>query len=155
MRTRGKQNDEKYLKGFIDLYYEILNNPRCNTQKVLRKWKMSNGVTSILQRMKVVDKDENHNWIWVGNYPNMEMVHEVKNISMRIQKKYKKSKSMQPQIIFNTHDEPKIEPVKRKPLRSCDVKERETLITHKVAKEPKQKMFEISLFGFKIFTLKH
>ena len=155
MRTRNKANDEKYLRGFVDLYNEILNDPRCKTQKVLRKWKMSNGVTSILQRMNVVDKDENQNWIWVGNYPNMEMVHEVKKISMRIQKKYNKPKSMQPQIIFNTHEEPKIEPVKRKPLRSSDVKERETLITHKVTTEPKQKMFEISLFGFKIFTLKH
>ena len=154
--TKGrKQNDEKYLKGFIDLYNEIVNDPRCNTQKVLRKWKMSNGVTSILQRMNVVEKDENQNWIWVGNYPNMEMVREVKKISMRIQKKYQRPKSMQPEIIFNTHEEPKIEPIKRKPLRSCDVKERETLITHKVATEPKQKMFEISLFGFKIFTLKH
>jgi len=155
MRKGRKQNDEKYLKGFIDLHNEILNDPRCKTQKVLRKWKMSNGVTSILQRMNVIDKDENHNLIWVGSYPNMEMVHEVKKISMRIQKKYNKPKSIQPQIVFNTHEEPKIEPVKRKPLRSSDVKERETLITHKVATEPKLKMFEISLFGFKIFTLKH
>jgi hypothetical protein len=155
MRTRGKQNDEKYLKCFVDLYNEIVNDPRCNTQKVLRKWKMSNGVTSILQRMNVVEKDENQNWIWVGSYPNMEMVHEVKKISMRIQKKYQRPKSMQPEIIFNKHEDPKIEAVKIKPLRSCDVKERKTLITHKVATEPKQKMFEISLFGFKIFTLKH
>ena len=61
MRKGRKQNDEKYLKGFIDLHNEILNDPRCKTQKVLRKWKMSNGVTSILQRMNVIDKDENHN----------------------------------------------------------------------------------------------
>lgn len=155
MRTRTKRSDEKYLQCFIDLYNEILNDPRCNTQKVLRRWKISNGITSILQRMNVLEKDEKNDWKWVGSYPNMEMVDELKKISMRIQKKYQRPKSIQPQIIFNTHEEPKIEPIKRKPLRSCDVKERETLITHKVATEPKQKMFEISLFGFKIFTLKH
>ena len=155
MRTGRKQNDEKYLKGFIDLYNEILNDPSCKTRDVLREWKMSNNVTSILQRMNVLEKDENQNWIWVGSYPNMEMVRELKKISIRMQKKYQRPKPIQPEIIFNTHEDPKIEPIKRKPLRSSDVKERETLITHKVATEPKQKMFEISLFGFKIFTLKH
>ncbi len=155
MRTRTKRSDEKYLRCFIDLYNEILNDPRCNTQKVLRKWEISNGITSILKRMNILEKDENHDWVWIGDYPNMEMVNELKKISVRIQKKYKRPKTMQPEIIFNTHEDPKIEPIKRKPLRSSDVKDRETLITHKVATEPKQKMFEISLFGFKIFTLKH
>jgi len=155
MRTRNKANDEKYLKCFIDLYNEILNDPSCKTRDVLREWKMSNNVTSILQRMNVLEKDENQNWIWVGSYPNMEMVRELKKISIRMQKKYQRPKPIQPEIIFNTHEDPKIEPIKRKPLRSSDVKERETLITHKVATEPKLKMFEISLFGFKIFTLKH
>jgi hypothetical protein len=154
MRTRGisKKNNEKYLDALIELHQEITFNPKCNTQKILRKWKMSNGVTSILQRMNVLDKDDNNNWVWLGKYPNMEMVYELKKIAQRIQKKYNRIKPTQPKMIFeSTNETKKI----HKPLTAEDVKDRKQLITYckTPKKQPESRKFELSLLGFKIFTL--
>lgn len=154
MKTRGmsKKNNEKYLDALIELHQEITFNPKCNTQKILRKWKMSNGVTSILQRMNVLDKDDNNNWVWLGKYPNMEMVYELKKIAQRIQKKYNRIKPTQPEMIFeSTNETKKI----HKPLTAEDVKDRKQLITYckTPKKQPESRKFELSLLGFRIFTL--
>ena len=154
MKTRGmsKKNNEKYLDALIELHQEIIFNPKCNTQRILRKWKMSNGVTSVLQRMNVLDKDDNNNWVWLGKNPNMEMVYEIKKISQRIQKKYNRIKPTQPEMIFeSTNETKKI----HKPLTAEDVKDRKQLITYckTPKKQPESRKFELSLLGFKIFTL--
>lgn len=153
MKTRGmsKKNNEKYLDALIELFEEIAINPKCNTQRILRKWKMSNGVTSVLQRMNVLEKDDDNKWIWLGKYPNMEMVYEIKKISQRIQKKYNRPQITQPKIIFeSTNETKKI----HKPLTAEDVKDRKQLITYCTPKKKKEsRTFELSLLGFKIFTL--
>jgi hypothetical protein len=154
MRTRGisKKSNEKYLDVLIQLHQEITFNPKCNTQQILRKCKISNNVTSVLRRMNVLDKDDKNNWVWLGKYPNMEMVYELKKILQRIQKKYNRIKPIQPEMIFeSTNETKKI----HKPLTAEDVKDRKQLITYckTPKKQPESRKFELSLLGFKIFTL--
>jgi hypothetical protein len=153
MKTRGmsKKNNEKYLDVLIQLHQEITFNPKCNTQQILRKCKISNNVTSVLRRMNVLDKDDKNNWVWHGKYPNMEMVYELKKILQRIQKKYKRPQVTQPKMIFeSTNETKKI----HKPLKAEDVKDRKQLITYCTPKKKKEsRTFELSLLGFKIFTL--
>jgi len=178
MRTRRTTKEYKnaWLQCLIELKKQLDQNRMVQTSLIVESFSVHNATFKWLKKSGVVIQHDDGGHVWIGRNPDFDMIKMLNTFRRMEQKEYnirkqsddftrkkpiaykrgtKKPKSMQPEIIFNTHEEPKIEPIKRKPLRSCDVKDRETLITHKVATEPKQKMFEISLFGFKIFTLKH
>jgi hypothetical protein len=175
MKTRRTRKEYRnaWLQCLIELKKQLDQNRMIQSSVILESFNVHNATFKWLKKIGVVVEHHDNGHIWIGRNPDFDMIKMLETLRRMEQKEYnirkqsedftrkkpiaykkgtKKPKAIQPEMIFeSTNETKKI----HKPLTAEDVKDRKQLITYckTPKKQPESRKFELSLLGFRIFTL--
>jgi hypothetical protein len=167
MKRPKKGITERYLNVLIEIHDSLRKNETSNLTEICRKHKVSNSISTAIRQLHLIRYSINGNR-WIADYPNLEMVDQVRNLLANNQKK-KAIKQFQEAFEWEK-PQPKAETVvnyeyKPQPDSSLvsefiDHHEQSLLPPPvkrvKTAKNiEKTRMFQLRIFGINLFTVKY
>ena len=167
MKRPKKGITERYLNVLIEIHDSLRKNETSNLTEICRKHKVSNSISTAIRQLHLIRYSINGNR-WIADYPNLEMVDQVRNLLANNQKK-KAIKQFQEAFEWEK-PQPKAETVvnyeyKPQPDSSLvsefiDHHEQSLLPPPtkrvKTAKNiEKTRMFQLRIFGLNLFTVKY
>jgi hypothetical protein len=167
MKRPKKGITERYLNVLIEIHNSLRKNETSNLTEICRKHKVSNSISTAIRQLHLIRYSLNGNR-WIADYPNLEMVDQVRNLLANNQKK-KAIKQFQEAFEWEK-PQPKAETVvnyEYKPqFDSSLVSEfidhhEQSLLPHvqsdvKTAEIVKsERLFQLRIFGINLFTVKY
>jgi len=171
MKTRTKKGVEgRYYNAMVDLCELLQKDERIDLNLICAKHGISKAVPTTLRKMGVIRVSVNGN-VWVGDYPNLNMVNEARQImNANAAKANAKRKDKIISAFQWEKPQQKIEPIvnyEYKPQPDTSLvsefidHHEQSLLPHvqsdvKTAENIKiERLFQLRIFGINLFTIKY